>query len=311
MPDLKISSVESFLIYLKKERGYSHHSIRSYQTDLIQFCTFLDESSGQKSNDFRLVTKTTIRNFLGHLMEKGLAETTVARHLASLKSFFKYLLRSEEVQTNPAANVKTPKTRKRLPTYLEEEVVAKLLMLPEKESSWLGYRDRAILELFYSTGIRVSELVNLSCKDVDHKTMLVRVLGKRNKERLVPFGKRALHAMEKYIRLRENLFGKINSYDPLFISNRQKRIAARTVRDRLEYYLKKFELSNEGARYKGIKWSPHTLRHAFATHMLDRGADIRAIKELLGHASLSSTQVYTHLQVEKIKKIFIQSHPHA
>lgn len=311
MSDEKISSVNTFLEYLEKERGYSLHSIRNYRTDLLKFCLFLDNYAEGNMNDFREVNKLIIRNFLGHLMEEGLADTTVARHLASLKSFFKYLMRAEEVERNPATNVKTPKVKKRLPTFLEEAVVAKLLEMPVKESSWLGRRDSAILELFYSTGIRISELVNLSIKDVDFNTMLIRVLGKRNKERIVPFGKRAHQALGKYIRERENLFGPLETSEPLFISNRQKQIAARTVRDRLAFYLRQFERSKGGEKFRGIKWSPHTLRHAFATHMLDRGADIRAIKELLGHASLSSTQVYTHLQVEQMKKIFIQSHPHA
>ncbi len=311
MPDMKVSSVDAFLEYLEKERGYSHHSIRNYGTDLYTFCKYLDDYNNVGMNDFRSVKKTVIRNFLGHLMEEGLADTTVARHLASLKSFFKYLMRAEEISINPATNVKSPKIKRPLPTFLEEAVVAKLLEMPEKEKSWLGGRDSAILELFYSTGIRVSELVNLSIGDVDFDGMLIRVMGKRSKERIVPFGKRAHHALRRYIKERENRLGSLEKSDPLFISNRLKQIATRTVQDRLTYYLNQFELSEEGEKFRGIKWSPHTLRHAFATHMLDRGADIRAIKELLGHASLSSTQVYTHLQVEQMKKVFVQSHPHA
>ncbi len=310
MSDIKVSSVDAFLEYLEKERGYSHHSIRNYRTDLYSFCEYMEHNHSEM-NDFRLVKKTLIRNYLGQLMEQGLAGSTVARHLASLKSFFKYLMRAEEISMNPAANIKSPKVKKRLPTFLEEAVVAKLLEMPDKEKSWLGRRDSAILELFYSTGIRISELVNLSIGDVDFDAMLIRVMGKRNKERIVPFGNRAHHALSKYIKERENRLGSLKKSDPMFISTQKKQIAARTVRDRLAFYLNKFERSEDGEKYRGIKWSPHTLRHAFATHMLDRGADIRAIKELLGHASLSSTQVYTHLQVEQMKKVFVQSHPHA
>ncbi|MCH8011887.1 MAG: tyrosine recombinase XerC [Candidatus Marinimicrobia bacterium] len=302
MRDLKLDFVEEYLKYLDKERHYSFNSIKSYRIDLNQFCQFLNQYLGKIVDDFRFVDKTSIKHFLSYLFDRDISSRSIARKLATVKSFFRYLVKSEEVPFSPAAGVKSPKFVKHLPDFLEENLIEKLMQAPLL-NKWEGLRDRAIMELFYSTGMRLNELVNLSVGDVSQSENLVKVTGKGNKERLVPVGDTAIDAINEYLYIRERAAGAISDNDPLFISNRMKRISPRTIQIRLKKYFEEIAM--------GMKFNPHLLRHSFATHLLDRGADIRAVKDLLGHASLSSTQVYTHLKVEQMKKIYKQSHPHA
>lgn len=236
------------------------------------------------------------------MVEKGLAAKTVTRKLAALKAFFKYLVQTEKLGTNPAASVRGPKSPQKLPTLLEKRIVEKLMDIPGSET-WEELRDKAILELFYSTGIRLGELVGLRISDLDTRDNLVKVRGKGNKERLVPLGSSASDSIKTYLNERAATEGDYDANDPLFISNRLTAISPRTVQNRLKRWFDRIA--------EGTKFTPHILRHTFATHLLDNGADIKSVKELLGHASLSSTQIYTHLEIEKMKRAFNQAHPHA
>ena len=299
MPDNKVNG---FLEYLKKERSYSPHTIKAYETDLIQFSRFVKEYGGTGSFDVSSVDKKTVQHFVGSLTEKGLSPKSTGRKLASIKSFFRYLLKYAHVESNPASAVKAPKQHATLPKFLQKEVLEQVLSHPDKDD-WQLKRDKTILELLYSTGIRLSELVAIDLGDVliDQKT--VKVFGKGGKERIVPFGGKAAEALGFYLKERNMYVQKNLDDNPLFISKQGLRISPRTVQSRLK---KLFDSVAAGSGF-----TPHLMRHTFATHLLDRGADIRAVKELLGHASLSSTQIYTHLETEKMKKIFKQAHPHA
>ena len=299
MPDNKVNG---FLEYLEKERSYSPHTIKAYETDLIQFSQFVKEYSGTGFFNVSSVDKKTVQHFVGFLTEKDLSPKSTGRKLASIKSFFRYLLKYAHVESNPASAVKAPKQHATLPKFLQKEVLEQVLSHSDKDD-WQLKRDKTILELLYSTGIRLSELVAIDLGDVliDQKT--VKVFGKGGKERIVPFGGKAAEALGFYLKERNIHLQKDLDNNPLFISKKGLRISPRTVQSRLK---KLFDSVAAGSGF-----TPHLMRHTFATHLLDRGADIRAVKELLGHASLSSTQIYTHLETKKMKKIFEQAHPHA
>ncbi len=290
-----------FLAYIAKERNYSPHTLKSYDRDLTRFLEFLIAYRGSGEVAFNAIDKLTVRHFLGREFEAGCSARTVARRLAALKSFYKYLLRSENVSNNPTVGVRTPKTPKSLPNYVPSKLIQKLMAAPSTDTL-RGLRDRAVLELFYSTGMRLSELVGLNLGDVDFNKLMVKVTGKGNKQRLIPFGRQAQESLELYLRGRGIIPEKDNGNLPLFIGNKNRRIAVRTIQQRVNEYLL---LVSDGKNL-----GPHTLRHSFATHLLDQGADIRSVKDLLGHSSLSSTQVYTHLQPDQMKKIYRQAHPH-
>jgi len=298
MDSLKKVMLE-FLSYLEKERGFSNHTIKAYQTDLKRFILFLTQE--ENISNFKAVTRHTIRNYLGTEFDQGFSSKTVARRLASIKSLFKYLMRSEQISDNPAIHVKSPKTSKTLPNFIDEKVIDTLMESPDVSTS-KGMRDRAILEFFYSTGIRLSELIALDIDSIDPQNQLAKVHGKGDKERLIPFGNRAKFWVENYLKNRALSFNSAPNHTPLFTNAKEKRVPKSTVQRRIRNYIK---LVAEGERL-----GPHILRHSFATHLMDRGADIRAVKDLLGHNSLSSTQVYTHIKPEKMKKIYKQAHPH-
>lgn len=290
------SNFDAFVIFLSEEKGFSDHTIKSYKNDINKFLSFLLE----KSIDLKKVSKKEIRDFLADQYDLGLSKKTIARRLASIKSFFKFLLNSNYVSYNPTLFLSTPKISKKLPDFIETKMIDELMDQPDHHTE-KGLRDKAILELFYSTGMRLSELINLNIGSVDDKNNLIKVFGKGSKERLIPFGKRAKLCLEDYLKKRVLRWSSSNKDIPLFVNGKNKRIPRRTIQRRISNYIKMIS--------SGKRLGPHTLRHTFATHLMERGADIRAVGDLLGHSSLSSTQVYTHVKPEKMKEVYKQSHP--
>ena len=288
------SHVDRFLRFLEAEKNASPHTIKNYRSDLIEFFRFLGKNSPSDVNYL------AIRRFLAHLKEKDFLRATVSRKLACLKSFFKYLTREHLVTANPASGIATPKRERRLPSFLETKEVEHLLEAT-KGDSWEIKRDRAILELLYSSGIRVSELVGLDWNDVDLLSGLIKVRGKGKKERIVPIGSCASDAIKGYMGA-TTADSEIRSF-PLFLNRSKTRLTDRSVRRII------LKCAKRAALKKGI--SPHTLRHTFATHLLDRGADLRSVQELLGHAHLSTTQIYTHVSAKRLREAYDQAHPRA
>ncbi len=292
--------IRDFLRYLYLERRYARNTIISYGTDLIQFQDFLADIFGTTEFSWSLVNKRIIRSYLISLQENQISKRTIARKLATLKSFFRYLIKNEIITSNPVATIKMPKLEKKLPEYLSEQEIEQLLTLPDFKT-FEGIRDLAILELFYGTGIRLSELINLKIDQIDFNEQLIRVIGKGNKERIVPFGGSAKLILERYLLIRPQFAEK--SVDNLFVLKSGKKMYPMAV----QRIVKKF-LTQVGHLQKN---SPHILRHSFATHLLNQGADIRVVKDLLGHENLTTTQIYTHLSIEHLKKIYQQAHPRA
>ncbi len=292
--------IDDFLAYIQFERGYSNHTVIAYKNDLKQFMNFGGQYFSKQLDDYSVVDRKMIRHFLGHEYEQGRSAKTVSRRLATLKSFFKYLVQAEVVTDNPTIHVKTPKVPKNIPTFVQESWIDTLMSSPDTATR-IGLRDKAILELFYATGIRLSELVALNIGSLEPQTNLLKVQGKGGKERIVPFGNKAKHAIEHYLNERGQGW-TANQDEPLFFGRSENRISVRTVARRMAQYLKPI-VGRDGA-------SPHTLRHTFGTHLLDNDADIRAIQELLGHSSISSTQIYTKVNPKKIKEIYKTAHPH-
>ncbi len=299
--------IEKFIDYLRSNRGYSDHTIRNYQIDLKQFLDFLtvEEGSGERalsapepaSIDFRV-----IRAYLGHL-HGDYKKTSIARKLSAIRSFFYFLEKRGLGRDNPAADIPTPKLGKYIPAYLPVDEMFRLLDGPDREKP-LGMRDLAILETLYSCGIRVSELTGMNLSSIDFDQRLVKVLGKGNKERIVPIGRYALRAIKNYMEatysLRKRTHGDTQD-SPLFINFRGGRLSTRSIARMIKKYEKEQGLMTE--------ITPHGLRHSFATHLLDGGADLRSVQELLGHASLSTTQKYTHVSLDRLMAVYDKSHP--
>ena len=294
--------LKEFLIYISKERNYSHHTLKAYERDLVKFAKFLELYHGKSLIDLKQVDRGIIRQFMGKEFDEGLSSKTVARRLASIKSFFNYLIQIELIVDSPASHIKSPKVEKNIPKFIHVNKIKYLMEIPDK-NSLIGKRDIAILELFYATGMRLSELVSLNIGSVNSNDNLVRVLGKGNKERIIPFGNKAKDALEIYLKDR-GLSWLSNQDVPLFSTKNNKRISVRTVQIRMNKYLSQVLGTQKGA-------SPHVLRHTFGTHLLDNDADIRSIQELLGHSSISSTQIYTKVNPKKIKQVYDKAHPHA
>ena len=294
-------TLKEFLNYIQFERGYSAHTVTAYQHDLEKFMNFIYQYDSILLKDFGKIDRQAIRHFLGKEYEEGNSAKTVARRLASIKSLFNYLVQAEVICDNPAIHIKTPKVEKKIPTFVQENKIEDLMKMPDAVTL-IGKRDRAILELFYATGIRLNELAGLNIGSVNPQEKLLRVLGKGNKERIVPFGKPAKNALESYLRKRGKSWVSPQE-TPLFTGRGEKRIAVRTIQQRVNIYLKAILGGRTGA-------SPHTLRHTFGTHLLENDADIRSIQELLGHSSISSTQIYTKVNPKKMKEIYTDAHPH-
>lgn len=290
--------VRQFFSYLEAARGASPHTIKNYGTDLKEFFSFLTGKSLAE------VDTLLIRSFLAHLKSRGQSKATLSRKLAALRSFFKYLARENHLKTNPVLGISTPKREKKLPHFLDLGEVTHLLEAPS-ENTWEGKRDRSILETLYSSGVRVSELVGLNQGDVDLLSGLLKARGKGKKERIVPIGEKALHAIRSYLDAMPAPFRKKDDSPnaPLFLNRLGTRLTDRSVRRLILKYAKRLSLKS------GI--SPHTLRHTFATHMLDRGADLRSVQELLGHANLSTTQIYTHVTTRRLQEAYTRAHPRA
>jgi integrase/recombinase XerC len=323
--------IRKFLDYLKFEKRFSEHTAKCYGADLNQFGEFLigisdaghqpaDEpislaqhqagpatavatQATLKVDQLLLSTQTdTVRTYLAFLNEKQYSKATIARKLATLRSFYKFLVKRSQVSSNPVVAVRTPKQEKKLPRFLEYAEVQKLLETPPV-NSWLGARDRAILETLYSTGIRVSELVALNMDDIDFLGEVVHIRGKGKKERISPIGSSALQVIQHYMEFRNKRAQNNSNFDSkvLFVNKHGRRLSTRSVRRKMDKYLKMAGLDPA--------ISPHTLRHSFATHMLNNGADLRSVQELLGHQSLSTTQIYTHLTTKKLKEVYENAHP--
>ena len=287
----------SFLKFLSKEKNFSLHTIKAYQYDIQKFIEFLTE----KSVRVQQATKSDIRDFLSNQYDLGLTKKTVARRLASIKSFYKYLINTEFIDKNPSLFLQSPKLSKELPNFIDEKIIDELMNQPDIDTV-KGLRDRAIMELFYSTGMRLSELINLDIGSINTKDHLIKVVGKGNKDRLIPFGKRAKFCIENYLKKRALALKSSFKGTPLFVNSKNQRVPKRTIQRRVSNYIK---LVAEGKRL-----GPHILRHSFATHLMNKGADIRAVGDLLGHSNLSSTQIYTHVKPERMREIYKQSHPH-
>jgi len=329
--------IEEFLNYLKFERHFSPHTAKCYAADLAQFSAFLvgDTAAAVGRQNFMGAASSThmsvggqpadvgtavlvkpqlqqklrdadteqIKLFLVFLGTQNYSKSTVARKLATLRSFYKFCLRRGYVKAHPLSTIRTPKQEKRLPKFLELEQITKLLSTPD-DNTLLGARDKAMLEVLFSTGVRVSELVDLNFTDMDVEGQAIRVRGKGKKQRTSPIGPTALAAIQKYLQLRRTDSRSTNfDQSALFVNKHGQRLSTRSVRRKLDKYLAECGLDPT--------ISPHTLRHSFATHMLNRGADLRSVQELLGHQSLSTTQVYTHLTAPRLKAVYDDAHPRA
>ena len=307
--------LRSFLEYLRLNRNLSAHTVRAYQGDLTQYLSFLERYLDRPAERIAPgeIDQYAVRAFMGELFDRGHARASSARRLAAIRSFGRYLRREQHIDKNPASLVGTPKEERKMPARLDMREVEQLLAGPDATMP-LGRRDRAILELFYASGLRLSELGGLDLEDVNLSSRLVRVLGKGSKERIVPFNRTAAAALRAYLGDREAIVADVPAReaahpqrrppaDPLFVNYRGGRLSTRSV-DRL---VRRYVAAT--SRRYGI--SPHALRHSFATHLLERGADLRAIQELLGHARLSTTQRYTHVTAEQLMSLYKKTHPRA
>ncbi len=311
--------VRQFLDYLRLERHFSDYTVKSYGADLIQFGQYLAGEVGRPPGEQQpagavpadeidnrqlACEPLTIREFLAYLYGQNYTKSTTARKLATLRSFYKFLIRRGSVSVNPLSTIRTPKQDKRLPKCLDLDQVQKLLDAPG-DADLLGARDKAMLEVLYSSGIRVSELVDLEVADLDLQEGVLRVKGKGRKDRLTPIGSQAIKALQRYFELRgqEPKCQTSRHAARVFLNKHGESLSTRSVRRKLDKYLVQAGLD------PGI--SPHTLRHSFATHLLNNGADLRSVQELLGHQSLSTTQIYTHLTTSRMKDVYDQAHPRA
>lgn len=289
---------ERFLAYIQYEKRYSPHTVTAYRIDLTQFFDYLKQQ--YNISDIAEVNHPIIKSWLVGLMEQKITPRSVNRKLTTLKSFYKFLMQQGLVEENPMRRITSPKTSKRLPVFVEKDKLEMMFDQVDFGAGYPGLRNKLILEMFYSTGMRLSELVNLKETDIDFHHDTIKVLGKRNKERLIPFSNIFEVQLKIYLEEKRNSFGEVND---LFLTDAGKQVYPKMIYRIVTQYV--------GEVTTLRKKSPHVLRHSFATHLLNNGAELNAVKELLGHANLSATQVYTHNTIEKLKRIYKQAHPKA
>lgn len=292
--------IQKFLSFLTHEKRYSQHTLTAYEEDLNQFHTFLSQT-------FEIVAVEEVRHphlrsWVVELIEGGISPRSVNRKIACLKSYFKFLCAREYLEKNPASRLKPLKTEKKLPSFVKESEMTRLLDHVEFPDNFFGVRDKLVIELFYATGIRLAELISLKNADVNFYDQSIKVLGKRNKERIIPIPDSIVNTIKNYQSLMQDMWGTIN-HPYLLVTDKGESMYPMMVYRIIKNYL--------GAVTTLSKKSPHVLRHTFATHLLDKGADLNAVKDLLGHTSLAATQVYTHNSLEKLKSVFDQAHPKA
>jgi integrase/recombinase XerC len=292
--------IQPFLDYLKFEKRYSIHTIRSYQDDLIQFFDFLEIQYGKLS--LAEINLSFVRSWLASLKENKLTSKSINRKISSLRSFFKYQLKTGAIENTPMINVIAPKVSKRLPSFVAEKDIETLFQYMEFPDSWEGRTDRLLLAIFYNTGIRLSELINLKENQINESNNTIKVLGKGNKERIIPISKALVADVSLYVTEKSKQLTKADK-TVLLVSSKGKKLYARQVYNSVNKYLSAITTID--------KKSPHILRHSFATHLANNGADLNAIKELLGHSSLAATQIYTHNTIEKLKDVHKKAHPKA
>ncbi|MEX2178806.1 MAG: tyrosine recombinase XerC [Gemmatimonadaceae bacterium] len=301
--------VDAYLVHLEKERDVSPNTVKAYARDCAEFVAFLTQHHGGTAWTWQGVDRLAMRGFLARLNKRGLSKRSVARALAAVRGFYRYLANMDAVDANPARAVGTPRAEKYLPGYLDRSQMDALFQLVEARAAsgrFTDVRNAAIVELFYSTGMRLSELQGLNRQDVDSVSQQVKVRGKGRKERIVPVGDHATRALRHYERKRDELSAALGGQvdkSAIFVGRRGKRISVRGVQKVVSAFLDTI------AEDSGL--STHSLRHSFATHLLDAGADLRAVQELLGHASVSTTQIYTHTSVERLKEVYRKAHPRA
>lgn len=289
----------SFLEYLEFERKYSLHTIRSYKIDLNEFDLFLYKMGKLK---FDSIDRHAVQIFIQSLAKRKVADKTLQRKVATIKSFYKYLTLIDKVPYNISELISSPKISKKLPNLLSKEQISTLMKLPDL-STYKGIRDKLILEIFYSTGVRISELIKIKINDINDKNKIIKIFGKGSKERYVILGLEALNSLKDYFKIYNKLKNKNDYLYPSSRKGSSMHISYKTVYDIVKNYLKQVS--------KNEKLSPHSLRHSFATHLLENGADLMSVKDMLGHEDLSSTQIYTHVSIKKIKEIYKIAHPHA
>lgn len=293
---MELSPLEQFKEYLEYEKKYSKHTLSAYKRDLKQFSLWLTD---QQCDDLLKADSLHVRNWVASLHRKGISGKTLQRKLSTLRSFFQFLQRKKLLKNNPATDIRAPKTARTLPDTVDADTLTQLLEIPG--DSILAIRDRAIMELFYSSGLRLSELVGLDIESIDLSDGSLRVIGKGNKTRIVPIGAKATEAILSWLKQR-GILAKIEE-SALFVSQRGKRISPRSVQQRLNFWRKKQGLEQH--------IHPHKLRHSFASHILESSGDLRAVQELLGHADISTTQIYTHLDFQHLAKVYDNAHPRA
>ncbi|MBL7072323.1 MAG: tyrosine recombinase XerC [Candidatus Omnitrophica bacterium] len=286
--------MEKFERYLDVEKNYSVHTLRSYKADLLAFAEFV------KDRPPKDITRGDVRRFVAELKSGGVSKRTVVRKIAAIRSFFKFLFREGHIESNPAGSIFTPKLEKRLPEFLDCEQTLKLITSPVTDSFW-GLRDRAILEVLYSTGMRVSEVASLEMENIDLIAGVVKARGKGKKERMALLGVEAQKNLRKYLTEAKEI--RKNDTRAVFLNKFGSRLSDRGIRRLVEKYVKKCSIKQN--------ISPHSIRHSFATHLINNGADLRSVQELLGHKNLSTTQIYTHLGSERIRKMYSKAHPRA
>ena len=294
--------INKYLTHIEHDRNFSQQTLRAYRNDLHQYLSFLN---AERCSGFGDVTRLLLRKFLAFQKKQAYSKTTIARKFVSIRSFYKFLCREGVLECNPVESIRTPKLNRNLPEFMSINDTETLLNIPDL-NTLLGIRDSAIMETLYSTGMRVSELAGIDVSDIDFPGGVVKVKGKGKKERLLPIGNHALKAIQTYMDKRNSdpsLRIISRNSKALFLNNRGGRLTERSVARMLEKYVKMAGMNT--------KISPHTFRHSFATHLLDRGADLRSVQELLGHANLSTTQIYTHITTERLKEVYNKAHPRA